>query len=219
MMAKLFNYILDLIYPRKCIFCGKVLDKADICNECERILPRTKGDGISQKLSFITKCVSPLYYDGIVRESFLRYKFMGVQAYSVRYGEFMSECVENNLDCSDIDVISCVPLSSKRFRKRGYNQAELLAKEISKNLAIPEKQLLKKIKDNPAQSGTDSAKERLRNVSGVYALKDNAEVSGKTVLLIDDIVTTGATLSECARVLRKEGAARVYAVTLARHRD
>ena len=131
----------------------------------------------------------------------------------------MTECIENNLDCSGIDVISCVPLSSKRLRKRGYNQAELLAKEISKNLAIPEKQLLKKIKDNPAQSGTDSTKERLSNVSGVYALNDNAEVSGKTVLLVDDIVTTGATLSECARVLRKEGVARVYAVTLARHRD
>ena len=218
-MSRLFDFILDLIYPRKCVFCGQVIKGTDVCDECARILPRTKGDEVSQKLSFISECVSPLYYEGIVRESFLRYKFRGVQAYSVRYGRFMSECVENNLDCSGIDVISCVPLSSKRLRQRGYNQAELLADEISDNLGIPEKQLLKKIKDNPAQSGTDSAKERLSNVTGVYAMRKNADVSGKTVLLVDDIVTTGATLSECARVLRKEGAERVFAVTLARQRD
>ena len=219
MSGKIFDYILDLIYPQKCVFCGKVLGKADICNECSSKLPYTKGDEVSQKLSFIPKCVSPLYYEGVVRESFLRYKFMGVQAYSVRYGKLMSECVENNLDCSGIDVISCVPLSSKRLRRRGYNQALLLTKEISHNLNIPETQLLKKNRDNPAQSGTKSAKERLSNVTGIYSLQSKADVREKTILLVDDIVTTGATLSECARILKKSGAEQVYAVTLARQRD
>ena len=76
-----------------------------------------------------------------------------------------------------------------------------------------------KTKDNPAQSGTVSANDRLSNVTGVYTMRSKADISEKTVLLVDDIVTTGATLSECARMLRKEGAERVYAVTLARQRD
>lgn len=213
------NYILDLVYPRKCVFCGKVIEKRDICNECRGKLPYTRGDEVSQKIPFITECVSPLFYDDMVRKSFLRYKFSGVQAYAVRYGKFMAECVENNLDYSTVDVISCVPLSKKRQRSRGYNQARLLAKEISASLDIPEKELLKKIKDNPAQSRTKNAKERLTNVSGVYSLQSGSDVDGKTVLLVDDIITTGATLSECARILRRAGAEKVFAVTLARHRD
>ncbi len=218
-MSRIFDYILDLIYPRKCVFCGKVLKKSDICNECLEKLPYTKGDEVWQKLSFIPKCVSPLFYEDTVRESFLRYKFMGIQSYSVRYGALIAECIENNLDCSGIDVISCVPLSSKRLRKRGYNQAELLAKEISKALSIPYMPLLKKTKDNPAQSGTKNAKERLSNVVGVYSVQSKVSIEGKAVLLVDDIVTTGATLSECARMLRMAGAERVYAATLARQRD
>ena len=218
-MSRIFDYILDLIYPRKCVFCGTVLKKSDICNECLEDLPFTKGDETSQKLSFIPKCISPLFYEGKVRESFLRYKFMGAQSYSVRYGMLMSECIENNLDCSGIDVISCVPLSYKRMRKRGYNQAELLAKEIAKALEIPYMPLLKKTKDNPAQSGTKNAKERLKNVADVYSMQSKASVEEKTVLLVDDIVTTGATLSECARILRRAGAERIYAATYARQRD
>lgn len=219
MSIGVLNYILDLIYPRKCIFCGKVIDKRDICNACAAKLPYTKGDEVSQKLPFISQCVSPLYYDNIVRESFLRYKFSGIQAYAVRYGKIMAECAQNNLDCSTVDVISYVPLSKKRQRRRGYNQSRLLANEISSALGIPEKELLQKNRDNPAQSMTKSSKERLTNVSGVYSMKSGADVEGKTVLLVDDIVTTGATLSECARILRRAGAERVLAVTLARHRD
>ena len=219
MSNAVFNHILDLIYPRKCVFCGKVIDKREVCSECAASLPLTMGDSVSQKLPFISACVSPLYYDDIVRQSFLRYKFKGIQAYAVYYGKIMAKCAENNLDCSTIDVISCVPLSKKRERKRGYNQSRLISKEISDRLGIPEKELLRKVKDTPAQSLTKSTKERLTNVSGVYSMQNGAVVEGKTVLLVDDIVTTGATISECARILRRAGAKQVYAVTLARHRD
>ena len=214
-----FDSILDLVFPRKCVFCGKVIKKSDICNECRAKLPYTKGDEITQKLPFVSACVSPLFYENEVREAFLRYKFSNEQAYAVKFGKFMAECVKNNLDYEGIDVISCVPLSKKRFRKRGYNQSRLLAKEISERLGIPEKELLKKNKDNLAQSKTKSSKERLINVAGVYSMQRAADVNRKTVLLVDDIVTTGATISECARILRRAGAERVFAVTYARHRD
>ena len=214
-----FDYVLELMFPRKCIFCGKVTDKRDICNECREKLPYTKGDETRQKLPFVDCCVSPLFYEDKLRESVLRYKFSGARANAVQYGKFMSECVQNNLDYSGIDVISCVPLSRKRRRDRGYNQSRLLAKEISGNLGIPEAELLKKVRDNPAQSGSKSSKERIVNVAGVYSMHSGADVEGKTVLLVDDIVTTGATVSECARILRRAGAKCVFAVTLARYRD
>ena len=92
MSNAVLNHILDLLYPRKCVFCGKVIDKRDVCNDCAAILPLTKGDAISQKLPFISACVSPLYYDDIVRDSFLRYKFKGIQAYAVYYGKIMAKC-------------------------------------------------------------------------------------------------------------------------------
>lgn len=214
-----FDSILDLVFPRKCIFCGKVIKRNDICNECREKLPYTKGDEITQKLPYVSACVSPLFYENEVREAFLRYKFSNEQAYAAKFGRFMADCVKNNLDYEGIDVISCVPLSKKRFRKRGYNQSRLLAKEISERLGIPEEELLRKIKDNPAQSKTKSSKERLINVAGVYSMQKGADVERKTVLLVDDIVTTGATIAECARILRRAGAERVFAVTYARRRD
>lgn len=216
---KFFDRVLDWFFPSKCVFCRRVLDNTDICGECAAKLPYTKGDAISQKLPHIKNCISPLYYDGVVREAILRYKFWGLQVYAHRFGLIMADCIENNLDCGDIDVISWVPLSRKRLRKRGYNQAQLLAEVISDKLNIPCTATLKKIVDNPAQSGTKSSGERQKNVKGVYALGSNTDLTEKAVLLIDDVVTTGATLSECAKTLKDAGALYIYCATIARGRD
>lgn len=218
-MIKLFDFILDLIYPPKCVFCGTVIDKSDLCRECEKTLPYTKGDSIYQKFPFVDKCISPLYYKDYVRRAVLRFKFSGCSCYSRRLGEIMSICAENNLDCGSIDMISCIPLSKKRLHDRGYNQAELLAKEISKNIGVKYFPTLRKIKNNTAQSTIKDSKQRAANVVGVYRAIDPETVKGKYILLVDDVVTTGSTVSECARVLKKCGAKAVYCVTLARRED
>ncbi|MDO4815326.1 MAG: ComF family protein [Bacillota bacterium] len=216
---KKFDRVLDWFFPSKCVFCRRVLDNRDICHECAAKLPYTTGDSISQKFNHVKSCVSPLYYDGVVREAILRYKFWGLQVYAHRFGLIMSDCIENNLDCGDIDVISWVPLSRKRLRKRGYNQAQLLAETVSDKLDIPCVPTLKKIVDNPAQSGTKSSDARKKNVKGVYAYDSAIDLNGKSVLLIDDVVTTGATLSECAKTLKDAGAIYIYCATVARGRD
>lgn len=120
---KILDLITHLLYPWKCVFCESVLKDTDICHECEKKLPYTVGDSVAQKFPFIDKCVSPLYYKDKVRASVHRYKFGGCSSYSRRYGILMSDCVENNLDCRSIDVISWIPLSKKRLRQRGYDQA------------------------------------------------------------------------------------------------
>ena len=216
---KILDLIAHLLYPWKCVFCESVLKDTNICHECEKKLPYTVGDSAMQKFPFIDKCVSPLYYKDKVRASVHRYKFGGCSAYSRRYAALMSDCVENNLDCRSIDVISWIPLSKKRLRQRGYDQARLLAEEIAAKTGLPCRQLLQKVKNNSAQSLTRDAKQRRENVAGVYALDDGADVSGLRILLVDDVVTTGATMSEAARILRKAGAKSVFGVTLARHED
>ena len=216
---KILDLITHLLYPWKCVFCESVLKDTDICRECEEKLPYTVGDSAAQKFPFIDKCVSPLYYKDKVRASVHRYIFGGCSAYSRRYAALMSDCVENNLDCRSIDVISWIPLSKKRLRQRGYDQARLLAEEIAAKTGLPCRQLLQKVKNNSAQSLTRDAKQRRENVAGVYALDDGADVSGLRILLVDDVVTTGATMSEAARILRKAGAKSVFGVTLARHED
>lgn len=216
---KILDLIAHLLYPWKCVFCESVLKDTDICRECEEKLPYTVGDSAMQKFPFIDKCVSPLYYKDKVRASVHRYKFGGCSAYSRRYAALMSDCVENNLDCRSIDVISWIPLSKKRLRQRGYDQARLLAEEIAAKTGLPCRQLLQKVKNNSAQSLTRDAKQRHENVAGVYALDDGADVSGLRILLVDDVVTTRATMSEAARILRKAGAKSVFGVTLARHED
>lgn len=216
---RILNKIAELLYPWRCVFCDRVLKDTDICIECGKNLPYTKGDSIYQKLPFIEKCVSPLYYRDRVRDAVHRYKFYGCRAYSRRFGAMMAKCVENNLDCGGIDVISWIPLSKKRLRKRGYDQARLLAEEISVDIGVPCVPLLRKIRDNKAQSTTRDAKQRAANVAGAYVLAAETDVIGKHILLIDDVVTTGSTLSEAARVLKKAGAKTVWAAALARSGD
>jgi len=212
------SWLLDLLFPPKCPFCGRILgDGADpICADCRQILPRTR-EGESFKVDFMTKVVSPLYYEKQVRESFLRYKFHGVSSYSTVYAQLMAETIARELD-NGYDLITWVPLSRKRLRKRGYDQARLLAEKVAFLLTKDVKPVLKKDRDTKAQSSLLTAQERRGNVSGCYSLMDSAAIQGKRILLIDDILTTGSTLSECARVLLLGGADAVCGATFARKR-
>lgn len=216
---RVLDFFLDLLFPPKCIFCGEILASGNICNECLRKLPYTKGDSAVQKLPFAGKCVSPLYYDGVVRDAIIRFKFNGKCNYAAGFAQIMAECIENNLDCGDISVVSWIPLSRKRMRSRGYNQAQLLAELIAKRLELSSAACLKKTRNNTAQSKTTSAEQRKRNVAGVYKVLDPEFVRGKNILLVDDVVTTGSTLSEAARVLMIAGANKIYSASIARHKD
>lgn len=213
------DFVLDTLYPPKCIFCRSILKKGWVCDKCLATLPYVKGEPMVQKFTYVAKCIAPLYYEDKVRDSILSYKFFGERAYSKYLSVIVGNCIENELDTGDIDVISWVPLSKERLKKRGYNQSELIAVRVAKSLGIPSKPLLKKIKNNTAQSRTTSASQRAVNIKGVYEVIKDVELEGKHILLIDDVVTTGSTLSECARVLRLAGAKRVYCAAIARHRD
>lgn len=209
--------ILDLLYPPRCAFCHRFTEGEIICKWCRKDLPYTRGAEQSQKFSHVSCCVSPLFYEGNVRQSLLRYKFRGCTRYAEIYGDFLSKCIdENEISC---DIITWVPLSRRRLRRRGYDQARLIAEDLAKRQGIACVQLLKKIRNNPAQSGSGSAEKRRANVAGIYQSVNREFLDGKRILLVDDIVTTGATISECARTLKAAGAASVCAAAVARHRE
>ena len=213
---KVVDWLLDLIYPPRCAFCRRLLSGREkgVCRFCRPKLPYVPADGQVQHFRNVDKCLSPLYYHGSLKDSLHRYKFGGATAYADIYSEFIVKCIdENQISC---DSITWVPLSRRRLRRRGYDQAALLAKLIARQLGQSPVRLLKKLRDTPPQSQTGSAEKRRANIAGVYACLRPELVQGKQVLLVDDIVTTGATLSEAARVLKRAGAKEVICVTLAR---
>lgn len=211
---KLIDTLLDLLYPPRCPFCHRFLDGGmRVCSRCERSLPYMPAGSLDRTFENLDECFSVLRYEGDVRKSLHRYKFGGVSAYAGCYAKLLAECIEDNAIYAD--VVTWAPLSARRLRERGYDQARLLAEGAAEYMETPCLPLLKKRRHNAAQSGTKSADERRRNVRGVYAYAGNTPLDGMTVLLVDDIVTTGATLDECAGVLRKAGAAEILALTLA----
>lgn len=214
-----FSTFLDVIFPPKCVFCRKVLknSRETVCADCLAELPYT-GNNAAQNGDFFSVCLSPLYYEDKVRESLLRYKFKECTGYAGTYGKILADCVKAELG-GRYDLISWVPLSKGRYKERGYDQAMLLASATALELDdVAVSTLVKKV-ETKKQSGMGSAEKRRANISGAYAVPDRELVEGKRILLIDDIITTGSTLSECARMLRLAGAAEVLCATVARSRD
>lgn len=216
---KLWTALLDLLYPPRCAFCHRFVQSSavTICEDCRKSLPYTTNSG-RQKADFVAACVSPLYYEDDVRASLLRFKFHGATGYAKAYAPLLADCIRTCLE-GEYDLITWVPLSPRRLRQRGYDQARLLAEAAAAALDTTAAGTLKKIRHTAAQSQTGSAEKRRANISGAYQVLDTSCVADKRILLIDDIVTTGSTLSECARTLGLAGAEQVVCATVARRRD
>jgi len=208
--------VLDLLFPPKCPFCEGVLDdpRAPLCPKCQPVLPWLDHKDSFRKVDFTSGCWSALEYRDEVRKAVHHYKFTPIRARGGPLGQLMAQCV---LDHPEIrpDVITWAPLSRKRLRERGFDQAEELARSAGRELKIPVLPLLVKARDTGRQSDLVQAEQRRANVLGVYALRPNVSVQGRRILLVDDVVTSGATLLACAKVLAEAGAEEVWCVTLA----
>ena len=154
------------------------------------------------------------YYRDNVRRSIIRYKFYGKRNYHVSFGRFLAMRILNE-GLEQPDILTWVPVSAGRKRKRGYDQVELLARSVGKELGLEPVASLKKIRNVKPQSRLHDESARRANILGAYCVRDGDFVAGKRILLLDDVITTGSTVSECAKTLLLAGAKEVYCAALA----
>ena len=211
---KLFHLISEFLFPSKCVLCKNILakDELDLCRTCRTEIsdhPKPK-----KQIQFLASWTVLWYYEGSVRQSLLRYKFGNKRSYATAYGRLLAMKLQKEHP-DGFDLLSWIPISSQRRLRRGYDQVELLCKAVAAELGMEVTPLLKKVRNNPPQSGITGIAQRRANVLGVYALTNPEAVRGKRVLLLDDIITTGSTASEAARVLLTGGAAEVTCAAVA----
>lgn len=208
------DLLLHFLFPPKCVLCGELLkyEQTDLCRSCRLNAPEFSEN--KRSLQFLDSFVAVWYYEGNVRKSLLRYKFYGARSYADAYGRLLAMKI-SNAHPGGFDILTWIPVSPARKLRRGYDQVELLAKTVGRELGVQPVPLLKKVRHNPAQSGLKDASQRRANVLGVYRLRGQRDLEGKCVLLLDDIVTTGATAGEAAKVLRTAGVKQVHCAAIA----
>ncbi|MDR0405662.1 MAG: ComF family protein [Clostridiales bacterium] len=228
----------NLLSPPLCVFCGRAIDVRtayNVCADCADSIPynNKKACGICgapldisygdlycgacrhTKRAF-ARNVSRFVYKEAVADALRLMKFgKGNLWIADTLGGFLSQTVAERYGGIAFDAVLYVPVSGKRLRQRGFNQTEIIAEAVCEKLGLYKAEgILVKPKDTPKQSGLKIA-ERKANVREAFAVKNGDFLIDKTVLLIDDICTTGATLHACARTLKKAGAAVVYCATVA----
>ncbi|MFA6143029.1 MAG: ComF family protein [Candidatus Omnitrophota bacterium] len=209
--------LVNLIYPLHCASCLKALDPLNedgVCSQCvESIRPNTRQYEIGDNF---TKGYSASLYDGTMKELIHNFKFNGNIRLAGPLSSILANFIKRNPEIiKNIDAVTFVPLNGSRLREREFNQSAVLASHAFKASGIPVIDALDKTKPTKPQNEL-SRNERLVNLSGAFKVKRGAQINTKRVLLIDDVMTTGATLDECAGVLKSGGAIEVRCLTLAR---
>ncbi len=216
------NTLLDIIFPARCISCGK--NGKDFCIECISDAPAAERE--------TAKWIFPLYdyRHPPIKKALWLLKYKGKKRLAKAFAEILYEKIMEEL--SELSVMENfrdailipIPLSNKRYRERGYNQAELICRELVKINHLRygvdmqlEKNILIKPRETEHQARIRDRKERLKNIVGSFAIKNESEnkIKNKNIILIDDITTTGATLAEARKILKQAGARKIIAFTVA----
>ncbi len=198
----------------KCIICGMdIYDEDHLCTSCRnrimicRYPKQIEHDGLS------IKCYSASYYSKVVRELIIRLKYKK----DYGSGEILAALMVNTVKENELkpDYITFVPASENTIKKRGYNQSMLLAKLLARQLGFELIDVLEKSSNARDQIGLGK-KERFDNIKGTFKLKTDLDIRNKSILLVDDVITTGATAVWCSQVLIKNGAKEVIVLTAAK---
>ena len=218
---------LDLLFPQICLACGS--EGELICGNCQKSLPRIyppicprcgkpQASGILcpaciSKKSHIDAIRSPFKFEGVIREAIHQYKYQNLRSLTGLFGKLLKDYwMQNPLP---VELVIPVPLHPRRFKERGYNQAAILAAEFGNIFhfkVLPSG--LTRIKYVISQTQTKSVEERRENLKQAFVCRDSA-LTGKEVMLIDDVSTSGATLNACAEALKTAGARTVWGLVLA----
>lgn len=244
LFKKLYSTVLDLIYPEEgiCFICDTYddgINEEHICSQCREKLSfigenkcsicgkPLESDTLIKKCysckkhpHYFSKAIAAVEYQGIIKEVIYKYKY-GNRPYLYKaLGPILIQAIrESDIDIGDIDIIVPVPLHRMKIIKRGFNQSELLGRYISKGFDIPISvgNLIRQ-KRTLRQNSLDRSNRR-SNIKDAFRIKKNVEFTGKRVIVIDDIFTTGATVDECSKKLVQAGAKEIIVVTLATGRS
>ena len=221
--------ILDVLFPYRCVGCG--VEEQLLCQDClsvQRRPSRPLCESCGEEIRAGRYCKNcenePQAFDGVrssfvyqdtIREAIIQFKYKGVTDLAAVLGREMAMTLAQwRVSC---DLITPVPLHRRRFKERGYNQAGLLAKVVAREsgMVLEDTSLVRQV-PTPQQAKSMSIAERRSQVENAFGCTDHTAIIGKSIILIDDVCTSGATLGSCARVLKQAGARRVYGLTLAR---
>lgn len=207
------NRFLAIFYPPKCPYCSRPL-KFDMteCLVCRAKFPKVPR---IEPLPTGEICVAPFTYNSVVRKAILDYKFKGKKFNSESLAGAVTASIRNvyNKDMS-FEVITCVPMSKDRKKNRGFNQAEVIARRVAGLLDKPFENLLSR-DDGAAVQHELTYEQRISRQDKTFHVIDPEKVRGKKLLLIDDVMTTGSTLSRCSGILKEAGAERVFCAAVA----
>ena len=212
----MLNNILELIYPNVCGICGEIC-KESLCKKCAIKMRKYEINLINKhKKMYFNESMHIFKYDEIIRQKLIEYKF---QDKAYMYKTFAKIILKNKKVCGFLekyDIIIPVPIHKKRRLKRGYNQTELIAKEICENINLELKtDILIKQRNIKAQSELNR-NERKENIKNAFKVKNADKIIDKKILLFDDIYTTGSTVNECSQILGKAGAKQIGVLTIAK---
>jgi len=220
-LATFWELLLNFFFPLRCVICGKLLaaDNRDrVCGDCwGRIIYLNRPIDIRLSLETIW---SVGVYDEVLKELIHQFKYKEKKYLANPLGKLLVDFVEKYLKEERFDYIVPIPLEKSRQKKRGYNQAELLARVLGEAVNKPIlTHLVERRKKTKPQFGL-KREERFENLSGAFEISESGEetippIAGKTILLLDDLATTGVTLNECAKTLKRVGVSEVYGLVLA----
>lgn len=216
-----------VIYPDRCALCGRLIPyAAEICEDCRRDAPVIRGKrcfacGLPRDdcrckghANFYAAVTAPFFYRGVARRGIGLWKFRKAEHSVDFFAHTVASCILDDFSAVRFDVITFIPQTDRERAFRGYNQGERLARAVGERLKIDVKPLLVKLYETQRQH-TLPWYRRSGNIFGVFECADCSSVSGKTILLIDDIKTSGRTLNECAKMLHLADAAAVYCAVIA----
>jgi competence protein ComFC len=240
-IKEVLNHLLNIVYPKTCLVCHKPLENNAIdnllCFNCwqgikknrppfcvicgrqirgvrvsERVCPNCQGKNFS-----FDRTLSPCIYEGVIRELIHKFKYQSKDYLSSLLTRLLIEFIcQYQINLELFDLIIPIPLHKIRLREREFNQAELIARKVTEEFPLPlSASNLWRKHHRQAQMELEEMSERWKNIKGCFALRNPAEVKGKNIILIDDVLTTGATCSEAASVLKAAGAGSIWVLTLA----
>lgn len=213
------NLLQQLIYGNRCRLCTKIIPIGKtLCTLCDPEKHRASKEELNRRIltSFsFDEHTCPFYYEDVIRTGIHNFKYKGYKRSSDFFAEEMIKVIERDFENEAPDYVTCVPMTKKKKRLREYNQCEKLLTHIAKAFGYEKTpNILIKTKETPSQVEL-SGKERLTNLKGAFKVNGKYNLAGKTILLCDDVMTTGITLDECSKTLKKAGAKKVICVTVA----